>query len=386
MSLSRLLNTAFISTLLISGDLATPALAGAMATIADLGNRRVYGLDNAGNVLAEDGLYRDGVRTALPPGASGYFMAISPGGTIASTKSGWNQYNTFVWKDGREYDTGETPHYALVGGGPYSRPYAVNDAGAVAGDSHAYGRWNRAFVSAVDYTGAYRPDSLGANGGTTSLANGINKNGVVVGHSDVAGQWRNHAFVGRPENDIGTLGGANSSAQDINDKNQVIGWSTVAHSDSYSNPGMIQGYNDPGDAHAFLYSGSSGMTDLGTLPGWSQSAANAINESGQIVGTAANHRPNFDSAVSRAVLFDAAGGTPTDLNDLIPVDLGWVLQSALHINDTGQILGYGSYQGERRAYLLTLSPTPTPEPGTIALFGLTCAWLASRHYRRRARA
>src|SRR5262249_19822311 len=44
----------------------------------------------------------------------------------------------------------------------------------------------------------------------------------------------------------------------------------------------------------------------------------------------------------------------TDLNQLIPPDSGWVLVSASAINESGQIVGYGYFQGgPSRAYLLT---------------------------------
>ncbi len=45
-----------------------------------------------------------------------------------------------------------------------------------------------------------------------------------------------------------------------------------------------------------------------------------------------------------------------DLNDFIPSLSGWVLTSATAINDSGQILGMGNYQGQQRAYLLTPMP------------------------------
>ena len=68
--------------------------------------------------------------------------------------------------------------------------------------------------------------------------------------------------------DLGTLpGGSASAAYSINNSGQVVGYSTTS-----------------GNNHAFLYSGGT-MNDLGTLPGGDGSSANSINNSGQVVGS-----------------------------------------------------------------------------------------------------
>jgi probable HAF family extracellular repeat protein len=41
------------------------------------------------------------------------------------------------------------------------------------------------------------------------------------------------------------------------------------------------------------------------------------------------------------------------LNDLIPRDSDWTLESARGINDRGQIVGQGQHHGQERAFLLT---------------------------------
>src|SRR5439155_1354085 len=67
--------------------------------------------------------------------------------------------------------------------------------------------------------------------------------------------------------DLGTLGG-NASANAVNDSGQVVGWS-----------------NPTGDFrfHAFSWTPAGGMVDLGTLGG-SDSFALAVNAGGQVVG------------------------------------------------------------------------------------------------------
>jgi probable HAF family extracellular repeat protein len=129
--------------------------------------------------------------------------------------------------------------------------------------------------------------------------------------------------------DLGTLGGRMTTPTDINDSRQVVGYAQVSS----------------GENHAFLYQAGR-LTDLGTLPGGTQSYAYAINNLGQAVGAS-------DSAAGaqRAVLFER--GALRDLNGLIPAGAGWLLTEARDINDSGQIVGAGIFNGQVRAFLLT---------------------------------
>jgi probable HAF family extracellular repeat protein len=351
-----------------------------------------YGIDNAGQVLTSGGLYQNGVTTPItvPGGTQSIVSAvISPGGVIAYNPNYYGYGDAMVLKGGKTYDAGTASDGYLVGGGEYSVAHAVNDAGAVAGESHAWGRWNRAFTSSPDSSGTYHPVAMGANGGATSNATAINNQGTVVGWSDVVGQWRNHAFVSSPIDDIGTLGGLNSKALAINDKGQVVGSSTIAT--GYVPPAHPDSYYDPGAYHGFLYQNGK-MTDLGTLPGYQNSSAEAINASGQIVGRGYN--PDvYDPikgyiSVSHAALFDADTGKPTDLNDLLPHASGWVLTDASGINDSGQIIGSGTFNGAAEGFLLTPSTgniAAVPEPGTLAFAAVGIAVVALRRRSGRGR-
>jgi len=64
------------------------------------------------------------------------------------------------------------------------------------------------------------------------------------------------------------------------------------------------------------------------------------------------------------------------LNSLIPANSGWVITEADAINSSGQIVGSGQFDGQQVAVLLN----PTPEPSSLVLgaFGAAGLFLAAR--------
>jgi probable HAF family extracellular repeat protein len=127
--------------------------------------------------------------------------------------------------------------------------------------------------------------------------------------------------------DLGTLPGFTSSAaQDVNDSGEVVGYS----------------YTPNGAYHAFLYSGGQ-MQDLGTL-GQPGSQAYSINDSGQVVGRlevsgTSSYRP-----------FLYSDGQMQDLGTLP----GYVSSEAYDINASGQVVGTSSNTfADTRAFLYT---------------------------------
>ena len=175
--------------------------------------------------------------------------------------------------------------------------------------------------------------------------------------------------------DLGTLGNQpNSSAQAVNDLDQVVGidvdgsaqqavgwlWQTgrktplgtlggsVSVPFALNNRGQVVGFSAlAGDTtnHAFLWQRGR-MTDLGTLPGDARSEAFDINAQGQIVGFSCS-----ESFACRPTLWQ--GGSPIDLNTLVPSTAGWQLYEAQAINARGQIVGGGFHDGAFHAFLMT---------------------------------
>jgi len=146
--------------------------------------------------------------------------------------------------------------------------------------------------------------------------------------------------------DLGSIDGwTNSDAGSINDIGQVVGMAYTSQASTKS--------------QGFLYSGGT-ITYLGSLPGYTNSYGRDINNMGQVVGNVTN----AENSLERAILYE--NGTMTDLNTLIDPTLKWNLKIAYAINDSGQIVGYGSNGSQNHAFLLT----PVPEPSTFILLGI----------------
>ena len=246
---------------------------------------------------------------------------------------------------------------------PTSVPYGINDSGHVVGyanvsvgSGYYFGYYEYAIGHAFLYDGAMQ--DLGTlEGGISSGATAINSSGQVVGNS-VDGSWISHAFLYKDGvmKELSTLGtimsssgivpGPDSQAYGINDSGQAVGLLQVYGTDYYSN-----------NYHAFLWDSTNGMKDLGLLGGtytnyYSNSQANGINTSGQVVGWSA-----YDD-IGHVHAFLYKDGKMTDLGDL--GTLGGTNSYAYGINNKGQVVGQAEYVdgGEWHAFLYDESATP----------------------------
>jgi probable HAF family extracellular repeat protein len=231
-----------------------------------------------------------------------------------------------------------------------------------------------------------------------SIASAINESGQVVGTSEVFepahGGFIAHAFIWDAEQGIraiGDLTGGDSFAHDINNQGQVVGYGNLPN----------------GEWGAFVWDKLGGVRQLPTLTDGSAQAA-AINDLGQIVGgevgiggviwdlTSGNFHQipisardinNVGQVVGDSLegpaLWDAVNGIQL-LRDIIPSNLEWKLAFAFRIDDDGNIVGYGRFEGEVRGFLLT----PIPEPSTstlICLFGLGLISRRAFHHTKKLR-
>jgi probable HAF family extracellular repeat protein len=169
-----------------------------------------------------------------------------------------------------------------------------------------------------------------------------NRNQVAFSVPNAAGTSARAKFYdGHTVHDIGTLGGTLSLAFAVNDHGQVAGASTVPD----------------GILHAFLWSRTSGIVDIGPSgPGAGESAANDLNNRGQVVGYAVRNGTVFAFLWSRKTgLLDI--GTPV------------AAPEARVINESGQVALNTGYLWSRAGGYVSLDglfPTAINERGEVA--------------------
>ncbi len=226
-------------------------------------------------------------------------------------------------------------------GGPAN---AINDSGQVVGGFYL-GINNAGQYIGIDNNGV---ENVYTNGQATALplvALAINNAGAIVGdvltngaHNSLATMYAN----GQTTDLSQATGLQNSAAVGINNNGDVL----------------ITGSNGNG-VHSFLYVNHI-MTDLTGLPGGAGKIATALNDSDQIVGN------NF--------LY--TGGQILPLTNFLLPNSGWSNLYATGINNKGQIIGQGLFNGQEEAFLMTPITQTVPEPTSVTLFGGVMAGLA----------
>ncbi len=297
----------------------------------------------------------------FPEHTVGFAADINSSGVVTGHWSvGGTSFVSFVYEDG-------TLTYLDLGPQISGRPVSINDAGIIAGnwaiDEPSRTRaalWNNGVVT-----------DLGTLGGTYSSALDLNNLGQVVGAATVAAFGDRHAFLWEngvmldlndllPELPPWTLTFANK----INDAGQIIGGGledghargflmttipSVTFQDLGFSPGSINGHGEivgSTDMRPILWKDGV-ISELGALGGGDGSATD-INDAHQVVGLSMTQ----DVSTWHAFIWEE--GVMRDLNDLIPADLGWELVSASAINDAGQIVATGLFEGVRTRFPLEL--------------------------------
>ena len=231
-------------------------------------------------------------------------------------------------------------------GGQSSSAVAINGHGQAVGsaDTKAKDKDGYPIAHAVLWQDRKLTD-LGTLGGPSSEAVAINDLGQVTGFADTEpsslkkGDPIAHAFLwadGKMR-DLGTLGGPSSSARDINDRGQIVGSADTKAKVEDDLPIA------PGSSHAISHAvvwERGKVRDLGVLPGRTESDAYAINERGQVIGTACSFCTAKDpDAIARGFLWQA--GRMTALA-LLPGRSNCVANA---ISDRGQVVGRSDYGG-----------------------------------------
>jgi probable HAF family extracellular repeat protein len=264
------------------------------------------------------------------------------------------QNRTFLWQNGVMQDLGtlggsDAGLLGNVGEGQVE----INERGQVAACS---------FTNSTPSPGTGNPTidpflwengtmvDLGSLGGTEGCATSLNNRGQVIGYSNLAGDMTHHPFLwerGRGIRDLGTLGGPSGVAFGINEPGEVTGGADVPSPPGCTFPNCF--------SHGFLWRNGV-MTDIGTLPGFDNIGPASINAKSQIVGIALT----ADFSAATAILWEK--GSLVDLNTLIPANSALHLVKGDHINDRGEIAGFGLLpNGDARAFLLI--PCDENHPG-----------------------
>jgi probable HAF family extracellular repeat protein len=127
-----------------------------------------------------------------------------------------------------------------------------------------------------------------------------------------------------------------------------------------NNAGSIVGYAFNADGSetraVFWASSTSPAVILSTTGEFMNGGAQAISDNGRIVGAA------YNSAFTdfHAFMWPSSTSQGIDLNTVIPPGSGWELQFATDVNNRGEIVGAGIFNGELHAYVLIPQPTRRP--------------------------
>jgi probable HAF family extracellular repeat protein len=264
---------------------------------------------------------------------------------------------SFFWDEGNI-----TPIVNLGGNDNLTTVKGMNDLGQVIGslntannETHAF-RWQ-----------AGEMKDLGTLGGNYSSPFAINEAGQIIGDSTTA-NGKSHGFfwdngVMRDLGDLG--GGASTLARKINAKGQVFGCSTTASRESHAFVWTSGVMRDTGISNCYLYFDESNSYRYDPF---------SFNDRGQVIFTHPNNSSFYDGQRTYS---------NQDIEDLLGENSGWDITKITGLNNKGQIVGTGLFNGQQSAFVMTPNGEPVPEPSTIIGSVLAIGSLGSAAYRRR---
>jgi 6-phosphogluconolactonase len=263
-------------------------------------------------------IYAGGMNIGISDISGSAGNAINNNGQVVGTTSeelltGFDAGHAFIYSysDGTEVDIND------LLSGQQSDGLAINSAGDITGfvstGTCSDGSLMPACLAplhAIVYQGSGLVD-IGTLGGTYSEGTGINDQNEIAGVSSVAGSSLNHVFLYAQGHmrDLGGVAGESFINAAINNRGEIVGTAT----------------NSAGTESSFIYRGHS----FEKIP----LVAAGLNNSGQIAGTY-----TAASGSSHAALY--RDGRLIDLNDLVDPSLTF-LTNASGISDNGHLVASG---------------------------------------------
>lgn len=319
-------------------------------------NSRATDVNNNGYVVGRSHSY-NGERAFLWRNNIMLDLGDLPGGQDTSAAQGINDNNlvtgwssshssgnsAFLW-DGALTKIASQPGLSMDSG------YDINSTGDVVGIGYVGPSGSRALLWK---DGVVVDLGVLPGGFDSSWAFAINDSGQVVGLNDgiINNTFYRHAFIWQ-SGVMADLGLMQSGYNEV-------------HAFDINNKGQVVGYGNTSKGHQGFIWENGVMLTLGV----NTDVAYGINSLGQVVGT-------LDGG--GAFLWDS--GTLLDLNTLTSVsDNGWWIEDAVAINDKGQIVGTAYNGNYRHAYLL--SPVPEADLYTMMWVGLLTVVIRINHNR-----
>jgi len=265
-----------------------------------------------------------GLAPRLAGGGASVGLGVNADGVVVGwegLRGGGATMYPFMWsRDG----------YAHIGKGQ-GRANAINDAGTITGTIGDFANSGHAFT----WKDGVLTDLGTVGSATYSEGMAINAAGDIVGAvGHLAQEAGVMTYFDGVMTDWGTLGGNDAAATGVNAHREICG---TMHTPLHLNP-------------LPFHMKDGVVTRILGVPGMVSGDAAAINDAGEVVGTARIHGAEFQ--IQHAYVW--RDGRAVDLNDRIAEGgEGWVLERATSINNRGEIVGHGTHLGESAAFKLT---------------------------------
>lgn len=346
-----------------------------------------------------------GLPKITPGAASGEAHGVNGAGYAIGFADSYVN-NAYKGNHQHRWSSNGTAAELLLGLGSDLNGTSTREVNALDGAGNAYGsairyvngvsagarpvRWDVGRTTPTELATIYDPGNLGGS----SVVLAVNSGGVAVGRRSKVSET-GFLIGARPVR----WSADGSSITELATTTSPLGAQEAAWATAINSAGEAAGY-------AQVYQGSApnsgyravrwpadgtSVVELEYLSvsttGHAESEATGIDGSGNVVGFSRIYVGTTSSA-TRATIWPAGGTAAVDLNTLIDPNSGWVLEWATAVNESGMIVGFGTYDPDGPSGKPRLTNQPfrvefVPEPSGI--FGIAVVATVSFVRRRRRR-